>query len=163
MIRNIFLYFFYCILRFSITFAKEWCITISQLGILKNSKFFDFYGLKKTSLCICPNILVRPKFDERYQSELTKIQAKVKQHLEAQRLLLENFLLFYPRFHPEIIKISKKCTNNNYTCFNEDINRPSPRHGHKYTKYKMCLSIMVVVICIKQHLSNIWSSIQEKV
>ena len=28
-----------------------------------------------------------------------------------------------------------------------DINRPIPRHGHKYTKYKMCLSIMVV-ICI---------------
>ena len=30
----------------------------------------------------------------------------------------------------------------------------------KYTKYKMCLSIMMV-ICIKQHLSNIWSSIYE--
>ena len=23
-----------------------------------------------------------------------------------------------------------------------EINRPSPRNGHKYTKYKMCLSIM---------------------
>ena len=34
-----------------------------------------------------------------------------------------------------------------------DINRPKPRHGSKYTKYKMCLSIMMV-ICIKQHLSN---------
>ena len=22
-----------------------------------------------------------------------------------------------------------------------DINRPKPRHGHKYTKYKICLSI----------------------
>ena len=22
-----------------------------------------------------------------------------------------------------------------------DINRPTPRHGHKYTKYKLCLSI----------------------
>ena len=33
-----------------------------------------------------------------------------------------------------------------------DINRP--RHGHKYTKYKICLCIMMV-ICIKQHLSNI--------
>ena len=28
-----------------------------------------------------------------------------------------------------------------------DINRPRLRHGHKYTKYKMCLSIMMV-ICI---------------
>ena len=43
-----------------------------------------------------------------------------------------------------------------------DIDRHRPRHGHKYTKYKMCLSIMVV-ICIKQHLSNISSSIHEKV
>ena len=43
-----------------------------------------------------------------------------------------------------------------------DINRPRPRHGHKYTKYKMCLSIMMAV-CIKQHLRNISSSIHEKV
>ena len=35
-----------------------------------------------------------------------------------------------------------------------DINRPRPGHLHKYTKYKMRLSIMMV-ICIKQHLSNI--------
>ena len=40
-------------------------------------------------------------------------------------------------------------------------NRPRPKHGHRYTKYKMCLIIMMV-IDIKQHLSNIWSSIQEK-
>ena len=43
-----------------------------------------------------------------------------------------------------------------------DENRPRPRHGHKYTKYKMSLNI-VMVICIKQHLSNIWSSVHEKV
>ena len=43
-----------------------------------------------------------------------------------------------------------------------DINRHRPRHRHKYTKYKMCLSI-IMVICVKQHLSNIWSSIHEKV
>ena len=43
-----------------------------------------------------------------------------------------------------------------------DINRPSLRYGHKNTKYKMFLSIMMV-ICIKQHLSSIRSSIHEKV
>ena len=43
-----------------------------------------------------------------------------------------------------------------------DINRLRTRHGHKYTKYKMCLSV-VMVICINQHLSNIWSSIYVKV
>ena len=42
-----------------------------------------------------------------------------------------------------------------------NINRPRPKHGHKYNKHEMCLSIMTV-ICIKQHLSNIWSSIHEK-
>ena len=43
-----------------------------------------------------------------------------------------------------------------------DINRIRRRHGHKYTKYKTCIGIMIV-ICIKQHLSNILSSIHEKV
>ena len=77
---------------------------------------------------------------------------------------------------------SKKCTRKKYVCLNEvawlmtmkmrlemknwshryDINWPRPSHGHKYTKYKMCLSIMMAT-CIKQHLSNIWSSIHEKV
>ena len=32
-----------------------------------------------------------------------------------------------------------------------EIGRPRSIHGHKYTQYKMCLSIMVV-ISIKQHL-----------
>ena len=36
----------------------------------------------------------------------------------------------------------------------KDRKRPWPKHGDKYTKYKMCSSVMVV-ICIKQHLSNI--------
>ena len=43
-----------------------------------------------------------------------------------------------------------------------DIKKPRPRHGHKYTQYKICVSIMMV-ICIKQHLSNIRSSIYEKI
>ena len=40
-------------------------------------------------------------------------------------------------------------------------NRPRLRHRHKYTKYKMCLRLKTVV-CIKQHLSNILSSVNEK-
>ena len=43
-----------------------------------------------------------------------------------------------------------------------NINRPRPRSGHKYTKYKMCLSI-TMGMCIRQHLSNIWSPIHAKV
>ena len=40
-----------------------------------------------------------------------------------------------------------------------DANKYRPRHG---PNYKKCLSMMVL-ICIKQHLSNNWSSIHEKV
>ena len=43
-----------------------------------------------------------------------------------------------------------------------DINRTKLTHGHKHTKYKICLSIMMVM-CNKQHLSNIWSWSHEKV
>ena len=43
-----------------------------------------------------------------------------------------------------------------------DINRPRSRHRHKYSKCKKCLST-IMVKCIKQHVSNIWSSIHEKV
>ena len=35
-----------------------------------------------------------------------------------------------------------------------DINRTRSRHGYEYTKCKMCLSMMMVM-CNKQHLSNI--------
>ena len=42
------------------------------------------------------------------------------------------------------------------------INRPICRHGHKWSKYMKCLSMMML-ICIKQHLSNIWNSIYENV
>ena len=35
-----------------------------------------------------------------------------------------------------------------------NINRPRPRHGHRYTKYKMCLSI-ITFIFIKQHYATL--------
>ena len=42
-----------------------------------------------------------------------------------------------------------------------NINRHRSTHGHKYRKYKNCL-IMIMLQCTKQHLSNIWGSIPEK-
>ena len=53
------------------------------------------------------------------------------------------------------MRLKTKNRSNRY-----DINRPRDRLGHKYTKYEMYLSKMMV-ICIKQHLSNIWSSIDD--
>ena len=32
-----------------------------------------------------------------------------------------------------------------------DINRPRRRHGHKYTKYKMCLSIVMAIVVNNTH------------
>ena len=52
-----------------------------------------------------------------------------------------------------------KFNNRSQSC---DINWPRPRLGQKYTKYKMCLSVMTVIY-IKQHVSNICSWIHEKV
>ena len=34
------------------------------------------------------------------------------------------------------------------------MNRPRSVHEHKFSKYKKCLSIMML-LCIKQHLNNI--------
>ena len=45
-----------------------------------------------------------------------------------------------------------------------DLNRPRPRNGEKYTKNKMFQSnLVIIVICIKQHLWNIRSLIDENV
>ena len=54
------------------------------------------------------------------------------------------------------MKMKKKNRSHRYG----HIDRPRSRHGHKYSKYKTCLSI-IMIICIKQHLSNIWSSIHK--
>ena len=53
-----------------------------------------------------------------------------------------------------------KMKKNNRSQYN--INGPSSRHGCKYSQYKTCLSMMML-ICIKQLRSSIWSSIHEKV
>ena len=58
-----------------------------------------------------------------------------------------------------VMKMKIKINNRSHTY---DINRPRSRDGHKHSKYKKCLN-MKMLICIRQHLSNIWSSIHEKV
>ena len=109
--------------------------------------------------------------------KLVKIRAKAKQHAEAELLLLENYAVSSSTLSSkDSRRYSKKCAKNMYVYLNEviwlmtmkmrlnmknrssryDINRNRCRHGHKYTKYKICLDI-------KQHLSNIWNLIHEKV
>ena len=43
-----------------------------------------------------------------------------------------------------------------------DIDRLRPKHGYKYIKFEICLSMMMVM-CNKKHPTIIWSSIHEKV
>ena len=107
--------------------------------------------------------------------KLVKNKAKTKQHPEASRLIFENYLLSSST--SSSIDILKKCVSFNEVVWlatmkmrlkikNEShrygINNPRLRHGYKCIKYEMCLIIMMV-IGIKQHLSNIWSSIHENV
>ena len=92
--------------------------------------------------------------------------------------------ILHPRYHhPEIIRYTLQNKQKNlYVYIHEiirvivmkikmkmkkrshryDINRPTSRHEQKYSKYKKYLSMMML-LCIKQHLINIWSSIHEKV
>ena len=94
---------------------------------------------------------------------------------------LKIIVIFHPRYYPNIIAHALKWSKKTFVCFYEiiwliimklnmkmqnrsrryDINRPKSRHGHKCSKYKNC-NIMVVLICIEQHLNKIWSSIHER-
>ena len=115
--------------------------------------------------------------------KLAKNQAKAKQHSEADLLLFENYSLssftlssknnrryskkgvkskcpcLYEAIWLVTMKMRLKMTNRSrrYT-----INISRPKYGHRYIKYKFYLSIMML-LCIKLLLENIWSSIHEKV
>ena len=98
--------------------------------------------------------------------------AKAKQHAEAELLLLKNCVVSSSTLSPkENRRYSKNCAKNIYVYLNEDIwlmakkmrlkmkkisskydiNRPRRWHAHKYTKYKICLDIMIVT-SIRQNL-----------
>ena len=106
--------------------------------------------------------------------KLVKIRPKAKQHAEAELWLLENYGVPSSTLSSKDSRsYSKKCAKSKYVYLNEVIwlmtmkirlnmkNRSSTydinRHKYKYTKYKICLDIMKVI------LSNIWSLIHDKV
>ena len=49
-----------------------------------------------------------------------------------------------------IMKMKMKMKNRSHR---HDMKGARPRHGHKYSKYKKCVSMMMF-ICTKQHLSH---------
>ena len=96
---------------------------------------------------------IRKTFINNTRLKLAKNQAKASQHPEAELLSFENYFdyLINDIISLIIMKIKMKME---YRSYRYDINRSKSRHGIKYTKYKKCLS-MIMLICIKQHLSNI--------
>ena len=112
-------------------------------------------------------------FKSNTRLRLTKNQANAKHHPEAELLTSEN------HWHSSTtLSSNNNKQKNKHVCIHEimqlaimkmktkmktdspkyGINRPRCRHGHKYSKYMKHLSTMTL-ICIKQHLSNIWSSV----
>ena len=58
-----------------------------------------------------------------------------------------------------LMKMRRRIKNKSHRY---DIKRTRPRYDYEYTKYKMLLSL-IMVMCNKQHLSNMWCWIHEKV
>ena len=160
---------------------------ISQLGSKKNfniSRLVTDYPIGNrisenmigvyTPIFICNTFIINTRL------ELAKYQSKSKQNPEAKLLLFEDY-----SFSSWVLSSKtsiKKPAKNKCVCFNEiiwliimemmlkmknrlhryDINRTRSRYGHKYSIYDMFLSVMMFMYN-KQHLSNIWSWIHEKV
>ena len=106
-----------------------------------------------------------------YKQSQTEIGKKLSKSLRLNLRYLKIIPFFSTTLSPKNSrKCCKKYTKSKYVCLNEviwlmsmkmrlkmknrslryNINRPRLRHGNKYTKYKMCLSI-IMVIWIKQH------------
>ena len=115
--------------------------------------------------------------------KLAKNQLNAKQRPEAELLSSKVIGILHSRYHLTITgHILKNKQKNKHVCVHGimelirmkmktkmkldsrkyGISRPRRRHGHRYSKYMKHLSMMML-ICIKQHLSNIWSSVYENV
>ena len=74
-------------------------------------------------------------------------------HLQIEGHIPENvqkkkYVSFHETARLIVLKIKIKMTNKLH---GYDINRRRSRHGHKYTKYKNCLSMIIYFATPKQH------------
>ena len=104
-----------------------------------------------------------------------KIKQMLRNTLRLNFSYLKIIHILHQRYHAKVTgHILKNKQNDKYVCIHEiirliikkmkmkmkngsyryDINRPRSRHGRKYTKYKKCFTMMIL-ICIKQHLKLI--------
>ena len=118
---------------------------------------------------------------------ISNARQKIKQMLRNTMRLnfcyLKIIHILHSRYHPRIMgHIPKNKQKNKCVCIHEiirliimkmkikmknrshryNINRPKSKHGYKYSEHKKYLR-MIMLTYIKQHLSNISSSLHEKV
>ena len=122
-------------------------------------------------------LFISSVFVSKYQAEIgKKIEQKLNNTVRLlELLLLENYAVSSSTLSSkDNRRYSKKCAKNKYVYLNEnirlmakkmrlkmknrssryDINRTRRRHGHKFTKYKICLHTMMVM-SIRQDLRYI--------
>ena len=122
----------------------------------------------------------KQRFYKQNQAKIGENRAKANQHLDTELYYLKIICVFHSYYHTTVVGYTlKNVPKSNSVCFNHiillimkkkmknrsqrhDINRFRPRNRHKYTKWNMCLSMMML-IRIQQHLSNTWSSNHKKV
>ena len=96
------------------------------------------------------NTEAEPYLLENYLHSLFMLSSKYKRRYSKNKQKSEACLYSWDcRFI--IMKMKKKIKNRSHRY---DINSPKSRYECKYSKYEKCRS-MTVLICIKQHLSNI--------
>ena len=146
--------------------------------------FTTYESLLQNLMKILPKIYLnkttrffyKQHFYKQLQAEIDKKVQQMLSNTQRLNFCYSNFIdTLHPRYHPKIIgyilkiKQKKKCVciheilglitmkirmNMKNRSHRYDINRPRSRHGHKYSKYKKCFS-MIILIGIKQHQSNI--------
>ena len=94
---------------------------------------------------------IRNAFKSNARLKLAKNKANAKHYPEVEFLLFENYSHSSSTLSTKTVEHILK-------------NKPKKKstNGHKFSKYKKCLS-MTMLTCIKQHLLNIPGSIHEKV
>ena len=137
-------------------------------------RLISYWRYRLPSLALAYTLFFKSNtFISNARLKLAKNQANAKQYPEAELLLFENYLHSSSGNHQKITgHVLKNKLKNKCVCIHEiirliitrmkmrikttshsyNINRARPSHGHKYSKYKKCLSMMML---IKQHLSNI--------
>ena len=105
---------------------------------------------------IITRIFYKQHFCKQYQAKIDKKSSKKLSYtLRLNFCYLKIICFLHPRYHPKVIvhilknvkktsapllKIKMKKRSRRY-----DINKLRPRHGHKYTKYKLCLSMIMLI------------------